>query len=67
MLNWTSRWFQPEGDLNGAGVANAMADTILNGISAPQRHLRAPSREPIPAALSVPRALAACMRWRETR
>jgi AcrR family transcriptional regulator len=34
MLNWTSRWFQPEGELDGVGVANAMADTILNGISA---------------------------------
>jgi AcrR family transcriptional regulator len=38
MLNWTSRWFQPEGELNGVGVANAMADTILNGISADRRH-----------------------------
>jgi AcrR family transcriptional regulator len=34
MLNWTSRWFQPQGELDGVGVANAMADTILNGISA---------------------------------
>ena len=34
MLNWTSRWFQPEGELDGVGVAHAMADTILNGISA---------------------------------
>ena len=34
MLNWTSRWFQPDRELNGVGVANAMADTILNGISA---------------------------------
>ena len=34
MLNWTSRWFQPEGEFDGVGVANAMADTILNGISA---------------------------------
>jgi hypothetical protein len=34
MLNWTSRWFQPKGELDGVGVANAMADTILNGISA---------------------------------
>jgi TetR/AcrR family transcriptional regulator, cholesterol catabolism regulator len=37
MLNWTSRWFQPEGELDGVGVANAMADTILNGISAESR------------------------------
>jgi TetR/AcrR family transcriptional regulator, cholesterol catabolism regulator len=37
MLNWTSRWFQPEGELDGVGVANAMADTILNGISAEGR------------------------------
>jgi TetR/AcrR family transcriptional regulator, cholesterol catabolism regulator len=34
MLNWTSRWFQPQGELDGVGVAHAMADTILNGISA---------------------------------
>ena len=33
MLNWTSRWFQPEGELDGVGVANAMADTILSGIA----------------------------------
>jgi TetR/AcrR family transcriptional regulator, cholesterol catabolism regulator len=32
MLNWTSRWFQPDGELDGVGVANAMADTILTGI-----------------------------------
>jgi TetR/AcrR family transcriptional regulator, cholesterol catabolism regulator len=32
MLNWTSHWFQPDGDLDGIGVANAMADTILNGV-----------------------------------
>jgi AcrR family transcriptional regulator len=37
VLNWTSRWFQPEGELDGVGVANAMADTILNGISAESR------------------------------
>jgi AcrR family transcriptional regulator len=40
MLNWTSRWFQPDGDLDGAGVASAMADTILNGISADRRRTR---------------------------
>lgn len=34
MLNWTSRWFQPQGELDGVGVATAMADTILTGISA---------------------------------
>jgi AcrR family transcriptional regulator len=33
MLNWTSRWFQPDGVLDGAGVGYAMADAILNGIS----------------------------------
>ncbi|HEX4394799.1 MAG TPA: TetR/AcrR family transcriptional regulator [Mycobacterium sp.] len=38
MLNWTSRWFQPEGELDGVGVADAMADTILNGISSDRRH-----------------------------
>jgi AcrR family transcriptional regulator len=42
MLNWTSRWFQPEGELDGAGVADAMAATILNGISA--AHSRAERR-----------------------
>jgi AcrR family transcriptional regulator len=40
MLNWTSRWFQPEGDLDGLGVANAMADTIINGISADRRRTK---------------------------
>jgi AcrR family transcriptional regulator len=40
MLNWTSRWFQPDGDLDGVGVAEAMADTILNGISTDRRRTR---------------------------
>jgi TetR/AcrR family transcriptional regulator, cholesterol catabolism regulator len=40
MLNWTSRWFQPEGELDGVGVANAMAATILNGISADRRRTK---------------------------
>jgi TetR/AcrR family transcriptional regulator, cholesterol catabolism regulator len=40
MLNWTSRWFQPEGELDGVGVAHAMADTVLNGISADRGRTR---------------------------
>jgi AcrR family transcriptional regulator len=40
MLNWTSRWFQPDGDLDGAGVAAAMADTVLNGVSADRRRTK---------------------------
>jgi hypothetical protein len=31
MSNWTSRWFQPDGEFSYVGDANPMADTILNG------------------------------------
>src|SRR6201981_1435482 len=32
MLNWTSRWFVPDGMLGADDVADGMADTILNGV-----------------------------------
>src|SRR6266700_3875406 len=32
MLNWTSRWFVPDGVLDADDVADGMADTILNGV-----------------------------------
>jgi TetR/AcrR family transcriptional regulator, cholesterol catabolism regulator len=34
MLNWTSRWFVPDGMLGADDVADGMADTILNGVMA---------------------------------
>lgn len=34
MLNWTSRWFVPGGMLDAGDVADGMADTILNGVTA---------------------------------
>jgi TetR/AcrR family transcriptional regulator, cholesterol catabolism regulator len=32
MLNWTSRWFVPDGVLGAEDVADGMADTILRGV-----------------------------------
>jgi len=32
MLNWTSRWFVPDGMLGADDVADGMADSILNGV-----------------------------------
>jgi TetR/AcrR family transcriptional regulator, cholesterol catabolism regulator len=32
MLNWTSRWFVPNGMLGADDIADGMADTILNGV-----------------------------------
>jgi AcrR family transcriptional regulator len=37
MLNWTSRWFVPDGALTAEDVADGMADTILNGVMAQSR------------------------------
>src|ERR1700747_3327201 len=34
MLNWTSRWFVPDGMLGADDVADGMADTILTGVMA---------------------------------
>jgi AcrR family transcriptional regulator len=35
MLNWTSRWFVPDGILGADEVADGMADAILNGVFVP--------------------------------
>jgi AcrR family transcriptional regulator len=35
MLNWTSRWFVPDGILGADEVADGMADAILNGVLVP--------------------------------
>ena len=69
MLNWTSRWFQPEGELDGESVANAMADTILNGISPDHSQSETPVSlvaQAIPTDLSAPpRQLSRCIGVKE--
>ena len=32
MLNWTSRWFRPDRAMDATAIANAMADTVLDGM-----------------------------------
>jgi AcrR family transcriptional regulator len=43
MLNWTSRWFVPDGMLGADDVADGMADTILNGVLVKDASTRARS------------------------
>ncbi len=36
MVNWTYRWYQPDGDLSADEAGDGFADLILNGLAAPK-------------------------------
>lgn len=40
MINWLSRWYQPEGPLSSGEIADQIADLVMNGVLKP-RSLRA--------------------------
>jgi len=43
-LNWTSRWYRPEGAQSVAAIAEGLADYLVRGIAAAPRELTVPAR-----------------------
>ena len=43
-LNWTSRWYRPDGAQSVAAIAEGLADYLVRGIAAAPQAIKAPAR-----------------------